>query len=138
MITIADIKRYFDKEDISYESVKDTAILHKELSSKSHSTYAVLIVVEDEGYADVILSICRFSRNNLTDQLKDCINDLNEKYRFFKVYHSELSYNEYDIRLQAAAIVKENDSPGEILELIYRGISMADEIYPVLQRAMWQ
>ena len=138
MITYYDMKRFLDEKGINYQTGDGNAIILRETSSKTHTTYLIGMDFQQEGYVDILLSICVLDRSNLNERLKELINDFNTKYRFFKFYYRESSYNQYDITLAATAIVKENDSVDEITELVWRGIDMADIVYPDIQRAIWR
>ena len=137
MITIRDLKRALDENNIKYQDGENNTIVFTNYSSKTSANYIFVITIED-GYADVGLNLNRMDRSNLNERVKETINELNQKYRFFKFYYSEVSYNQFDIRLSATAIVKENNSVDEVLELIWRGLDVADTVYPDIQRAIWR
>ncbi len=62
------------------------------------------------------------------------INGLNDNYRFFKFTVDD----DKELIMQVDAIVKENNSTDEIMELLLRGSNVLEEIYPNVQKEIWR
>ena len=62
------------------------------------------------------------------------VNELNSRFKFFSFYVDESNH----LLLTATAIVKENNSIDEVLELLIHSIDIMDKIYPDVQRIIWK
>lgn len=77
-----------------------------------------LLKVKDQQFAPAVL----------------CCNDLNKAFRWVKFYVDREKGN---VVLEDDAIVIEGAAGGEILELVLRMATIADESYPKLNKAIW-
>ena len=62
-----------------------------------------------------------------------CCNELNQKMRWVKFYIGD----EGEINIEDDAIVDNITAGSELLQLVMRMASIADDAYPIINRAIW-
>ena len=62
-----------------------------------------------------------------------CCNDLNRTKRWVKFYIDD----DLDICIEDDAIVDEMTAGQEVLELVMRMVAIADDAYPIMNKAIW-
>ena len=137
MVTLTDFKRFLRSKNFTFDE-NEYGVVFRERAENSNDVFLVVVEVTDDGYAHIHLRTYSLGKY-INDNLKGVINSLNAKWNFFKFFYLENKDDgSYDLYINASAIVKENDSCDEIMELIFRSITVANEIYSEIQRAIWR
>lgn len=131
MITIEQLERCIKGANINYDRSENSLLL-KMSSSKYNFQNTVYLKVDEDKYVDVICFA--FDFKEVTSSVLNLVNEFNRVYRFFSFCIDE----DNSLLLKATAIVKENNSIDEVVELMARGCQIMDQIYPEVQKVMWR
>ena len=127
---------YLNKNEIHFDVPRDNdnLVIIKNYLKKNSSILAnIMIGVSDDGSKDA--SICLWGLGkveNITYELLEKVNELNCNFRWFKIYindngNLELSYD----------FILCKNSTDQLLELMIRGLGIADDCYPQLMKCIW-
>lgn len=132
-VLINSIQSFYNQEGINFEMFDaDTLVVHQGLDNANvRLNIACFTSQEDERSLQLkIYNLCK--ANYISETLRKKVNELNQKYRWYKVV-----IEEDNIILSTDAIVTPNNVGEICLELTIRGINICNEIYPELMRAIW-
>lgn len=132
MITIEQLERHLSNANVRFERSKNSIVLKIPSEKYNYQTAVCFEVAENHEYVDVVFYAFDFEET--TRSVLTLVNEFNRTYRFFSFSVQE----DNSLWVKATAIVKENNSIDEVLELVARGCNIMDDIYPDVQRAMWK
>ena len=134
MITMNQLKSALADGNVKYIYIEETdSIYFKERSRKYNFENTIVLKVSDDyEYVDIVCNA--FTFEEITRSVLSLVNELNSRFKFFSFYVDESNH----LLLTATAIVKENNSIEEVLELIIHSIDIMDKIYPDVQRIIWK
>lgn len=131
MLTISDFKTLLDKNKLNYQKLNETTIIISNGCEKYNFSYNIAVDINN-GFAKLFfMTGIKFQEVNIN--IYQLINGLNDNYRFFKFTVDD----DKELIMQVDAIVKENNSTDEIMELLLRGSNVLEEIYPNVQKEIW-
>ena len=131
MLTISDFKTLLDKNKLNYQKLNETTIIISNGCEKYNFSYNIAVDI-NTGFAKLFfMTGIKFQEVNIN--IYQLINGLNDNYRFFKFTVDD----DKELIMQVDAIVKENNSTDEIMELLLRGSNVLEEIYPNVQKEIW-
>lgn len=131
MLTISDFKTLLDKNKLNYQKLNETNIIISNGCEKYNFSYNIAVDINN-GFAKLFfMTGIKFQEVNIN--IYQLINGLNDNYRFFKFTVDD----DKELIMQVDAIVKENNSTDEIMELLLRGSNVLEEIYPNVQKEIW-
>lgn len=131
MLTISDFKTLLDKNKLNYQKLNETTIIISNGCEKYNFSYNIAVDINN-GFAKLFfMTGIKFQEVNIN--IYQLINGLNDNYRFFKFTVDD----DKELIMQVDAIVKENNSTAEIMELLLRGSNVLEEIYPNVQKEIW-
>lgn len=132
MLTISDFKTLLDKNKLNYQKLNETTIIISNGCEKYNFSYNIAVDINN-GFAKLFfMTGIKFQEVNIN--IYQLINGLNDNYRFFKFTVDD----DKELIMQVDAIVKENNSTDEIMELLLRGSNVLEEIYPNVQKEIWR
>lgn len=128
-------KQLLEAKDMSFNILdKDGRVI--ETGGKLENTRIRVVIVFSEDNSDVSISATGFAEvpSDKVDKIINVCNDLNSHFRWVKfVYDKE---NEV-LTAQDDALVQLDSVAEEVFELVMRMISIVDEAYPTIMRALW-
>lgn len=131
MLTISDFKTLLDNNKLNYQKLNETTIIISNGCEKYNFSYNIAVDINN-GFAKLFfMTGIKFQEVNIN--IYQLINGLNDNYRFFKFTVDD----DKELIMQVDAIVKENNSTDEIMELLLRGSNVLEEIYPNVQKEIW-
>lgn len=132
MLTISDFKTLLDNNKLNYQKLNETTIIISNGCEKYNFSYNIAVDINN-GFAKLFfMTGIKFQEANIN--IYQLINGLNDNYRFFKFTVDD----DKELIMQVDAIVKENNSTDEIMELLLRGSNVLEEIYPNVQKEIWR
>lgn len=132
MLTISDFKTLLDNNKLNYQKLNETTIIISNGCEKYNFSYNIAVDINN-GFAKLFfMTGIKFQEVNIN--IYQLINGLNDNYRFFKFTVDD----DKELIMQVDAIVKENNSTNEIMELLLRGSNVLEEIYPNVQKEIWR
>ena len=132
MLTISDFKTLLDNNKLNYQKLNETTIIISNGCEKYNFSYNIAVDINN-GFAKLFfMTGIKFQEVNIN--VYQLINGLNDNYRFFKFTVDD----DKELIMQVDAIVKENNSTDEIMELLLRGSNVLEEIYPNVQKEIWR
>ncbi|MFR4384368.1 MAG: YbjN domain-containing protein [Phascolarctobacterium sp.] len=132
MLTISDFKTLLDNNKLNYQKLNETTIIISNGCEKYNFSYNIAVDINN-GFAKLFfMTGIKFQEVNIN--IYQLINGLNDNYRFFKFTVDD----DKELIMQVDAIVKENNSTDEIMELLLRGSNVLEEIYPNVQKEIWR
>ena len=132
MLTISDFKTLLDNNKLNYQKLNETTIIISNGCEKYNFSYNIAVDINN-GFAKLFfMTGIKFQEVNIN--IYQLINGLNDNYRFFKFTVDD----DKELIIQVDAIVKENNSTDEIMELLLRGSNVLEEIYPNVQKEIWR
>lgn len=132
MLTISDFKTLLDNNKLNYQKLNETIIIISNGCEKYNFSYNIAVDINN-GFAKLFfMTGIKFQEVNIN--IYQLINGLNDNYRFFKFTVDD----DKELIMQVDAIVKENNSTDEIMELLLRGSNVLEEIYPNVQKEIWR
>lgn len=132
MLTISDFKTLLDNNKLNYQKLNETTIIISNGCEKYNFSYNIAVDINN-GFAKLFfMTGIKFQEVNIN--IYQLINGLNDNYRFFKFTVDD----DKELIMQVDAIVKENNSTDEIMELLLRGSNVLEEIYPNAQKEIWR
>ena len=132
MLTISDFKTLLDNNKLNYQKLNETTIIISNGCEKYDFSYNIAVDINN-GFAKLFfMTGIKFQEVNIN--IYQLINGLNDNYRFFKFTVDD----DKELIMQVDAIVKENNSTDEIMELLLRGSNVLEEIYPNVQKEIWR
>lgn len=132
MLTISDFKTLLDNNKLNYQKLNETTIIISNGCEKYNFSYNIAVDINN-GFAKLFfMTGIKFQEVNIN--IYQLINGLNDNYRFFKFTVDD----DKELIMQVDAIVKENNSTDEIMELLLRGSNVLKEIYPNVQKEIWR
>lgn len=132
MLTISDFKTLLDNNKLNYQKLNETTIIISNGCEKYNFSYNIAVDINN-GFAKLFfMTGIKFQEVNMN--IYQLINGLNDNYRFFKFTVDD----DKELIMQVDAIVKENNSTDEIMELLLRGSNVLEEIYPNVQKEIWR
>lgn len=132
MIYIENVKRMLDNEDLKYKSISNNSVAMC-WTGKYNNDYAIAIdLVEDEGigYLEVATGIFI---EDITPQIHDKINYLNFRVKWFKFFIN----NNNQLMMEYCVDLNGVSSETVFLRKIYSATNIIDEIFPDIQRTIW-
>lgn len=126
--------RHLDKNNIRFEILKndDNLILIRERLDKNSSVLMNILIRFDDDTSAQIAFWGLGKTENITYDLLKKINELNTNFRWFKIYIND----EGNFIMSYDLLLCEN-SNDQLMELILRGLNIADECYPRLMKCVW-
>lgn len=132
MLTISNFKTLLDNNKLNYQKLNETTIIISNGCEKYNFSYNIAVDINN-GFAKLFfMTGIKFQEVNIN--IYQLINGLNDNYRFFKFTVDD----DKELIMQVDAIVKENNSTDEIMELLLRGSNVLEEIYPNVQKEIWR
>lgn len=132
MLTISDFKTLLDNNKLNYQKLNETTIIISNGCEKYNFSYNIAVDINN-GFAKLFfMTGIKFQEVNIN--IYQLINGLNDNYRFFKFTVDD----DKELIMQVDAIVKENNSTDEIMELLLRGSNVLEGIYPNVQKEIWR
>lgn len=114
MLTISDFKTLLDNNKLNYQKLNETTIIISNGCEKYNFSYNIAVDINN-GFAKLFfMTGIKFQEVNIN--IYQLINGLNDNYRFFKFTVDD----DKELIMQVDAIVKENNSTDEIMELLLR------------------
>lgn len=130
MITLRDIARRLDEEDLKYEFTDGNGI-HLGMTGEYRNHSDIFFHTDGDEVTINILPDITFRNPNMRIMME--INELNHKYKSYSFYLDE----DNDLVMKANAIVSENTSTDEVWALFFRGVRIVDNFYPTVQKLLW-
>ena len=124
---------YMRREKIKYEDVREHVM---KISFKGNNLTSIPIFIYFDEDGDPVLSVKCWNITNFenhTDLAVTVCNELNEKYRWVKFYVDR----DADIIAELDAYVDDQNCGPVCASLVRRMVSIVDDAYPVLMRALW-
>lgn len=118
--------------NFSCDKEKNEIVLKHHSSKYNFDNFILLEVSDDNEYVDVYCFA--FTFEELSRSVLNLINELNGRFKFFSFYVDD----DNRLILHSTAIVKENNSIDEAIELVARATKLMDDIYPDVQRIIWK
>lgn len=132
MITADQLEKFLKDHNVRYERDDNLLFVRSDSAKYNYSANVLFRVHPNSGYIDVVIYSFKFTE--ITQAVLNLVNKLNKTYRFFSFYIDDDS----SLTLEANAIVKENESAKEVVELMMLSCEVLDDCYPDIQRVMWQ
>jgi len=106
------------------------------LENNSSVMINILIIFDDQNSRDTQILVYGLGKTNgvVTLNIMQKINELNARYRWFKLYIENSDVGAIVMSTDAAI---KGDSNNQLTELIYRAFKVADECYPQIMKAIW-
>lgn len=125
-----------DKRDVRHQEVFEAqgrTVVPIGFGIKS-TNITIHVIFDDNDYTVAIrcFGFLKISEDQFPQALV-CCNELNQKKRWVKFYID----NDGEINIEDDAIVDNITAGSELLELVMRMAAIADEAYPILNRAIW-
>lgn len=124
---------YMRREKIRYEDVREHVI---KITYKGENLTSIPVFVYFDEEGDPIVSVKCWNIINFANHVAlgyEVCNGLNEKYRWVKFYID----GDADIVAEVDAFVDEQGCGPECTALVRRMVSIVDEAYSVLMKALW-
>ena len=131
--TIKNFIMYLNKNDVKYEMSDDGTIIIPQGLKNSGIIINIFIIANQENIEDitlVMMGLCQ--TNNISIELLKLINELNNQYRHFKLHFD----NKNKLLLRTDFYLRK-DANEHLMEMIIRGLAIADDIYPQIMRCLW-
>lgn len=128
-------KAYFDSVGFYYKEVRED-ILRIGIGGLENKGNMEIIVIFDDNERTVSLrsfDLCHVPENKRDQMYKIC-NDINENYRWVKLYIDE---DDFTITAQDDAVLQAESAGEEIRELAGHMAQIVDDAYPALMKAVW-
>ncbi|MBR2738373.1 MAG: YbjN domain-containing protein [Lachnospiraceae bacterium] len=120
--------KYFPIEEQDGETVVTVGI------ALSNTNIRVMVIFDADGKSAAIrcYGLLRVTQEQFPMALLAC-NELNKQKRWVKF----LIDDDNDVNLEDDAVIDEATAGPELLELVFRMCSIAEDAYPVLNKAIW-
>ena len=127
---------YFESKGIRSAGVdEERNILQVKFGGDNTNITILLCFTADGGYVTFkSFNLCKFSPDKLPQMYKAC-SELNRDYKWVKFYVDE---SDNTVTAQDDAIIQLDSCGEECYELVGRMVTIVDEAYPVLMKAIWQ
>lgn len=131
----AEFLKYLDKEGIKYRNFDDDFGVSIGYNCKNIKDIDVTVIFDEDGEGKVALrswSLGKVQDSKFTAMLKT-LNELNHKYRWVKFSVDD----DQDIEMSTDAVIDLDTVGEEVTELMHRMVSIGDEAYPAIMKALW-
>ena len=132
MININQLKDALKNENITYLEESEGLLLRHHSEKYNFENFVILNVFDDDEY--VHICCFAFTFEEITRSVLSLVNELNGRFKFFSFHVNDKKC----LLVKTTAIVKENNSVEEVIELIARACYVMDDIYPDVQRVIWK
>lgn len=132
---IKNFAEFLRTQNLPYDFVGDNnAIRVTQKFEKNPSSHMLIFVLcDDDDANDIQIALFGLGKvENMSVQLLQKINEINAKYRWFKLAITE----DWDLRMTLDAYVDGNVNE-QILAYILRAVDIADDLYPQLMKIIW-
>lgn len=131
---IKNLSVYLDNHNVRYTVVDENSIhLKYGIEKFSGSTLNIIIALNTKTNAISLQAFGLGSVQSLSFSILESINKLNHTYKWFKLFVD----SDNDIIINTDFFITENNSNELIHRYISLTVSMAEEYYPIIQKAIW-